>query len=215
MTPPPRNVKIYHITHVDNLAGILNQGNLWSDSERRDRSLECHGVGMPTIKSRRLDKPVPCHDGTAVGDYVPFYFCPRSVMLFILHKRNHPDLEYVGGQKPVLQLEADLGSVIAWAQQEHVPWAFTDRNAAARYCDFFDSLSDLDKVDWEAVATTTWNPPEVKEAKQAEFLVYRAFPWELVECIGVYDQEIQAKVLQLLSGAAHRPAMGIHPEWYY
>jgi ssDNA thymidine ADP-ribosyltransferase, DarT len=27
-----------------------------------------------------------------VGEYVPFYFCPRSITLFLLHKGNHVDL---------------------------------------------------------------------------------------------------------------------------
>jgi ssDNA thymidine ADP-ribosyltransferase, DarT len=33
---------------------------------------------MSTIKQRRLALPVTCHANDHVGDYVPFYFCPRS-----------------------------------------------------------------------------------------------------------------------------------------
>jgi len=43
-----------------------------------------------------------------VGDCVPFYFCPRSVMLYLIYQGNHPDLQYHGGQDLVLHLEADL-----------------------------------------------------------------------------------------------------------
>ncbi len=39
---------------------------------------------MTEIKRRRLfEIDVQCHPDTMVGDYVPFYFCPRSIMLFI------------------------------------------------------------------------------------------------------------------------------------
>jgi len=40
---------------------------------------------MSTIKARRLyDLEVDCHPGTKVGEYVPFYFCPWSIMLYLL-----------------------------------------------------------------------------------------------------------------------------------
>jgi hypothetical protein len=40
---------------------------------------------MSSIKRRRIEQlAVSCHPGTRVGDYVPFYFCPRSIMLFVI-----------------------------------------------------------------------------------------------------------------------------------
>lgn len=42
---------------------------------------------MSEIKRRRLEEiPVDCCSGRMVGEFVPFYFCPRSVMLFVIHK---------------------------------------------------------------------------------------------------------------------------------
>jgi hypothetical protein len=55
---------------------------------------------MTAIKRRRLGLPLPCHAGDRVADYVPFYFCPRSVMLYLIHRGNHPELTYQGGQSP-------------------------------------------------------------------------------------------------------------------
>jgi hypothetical protein len=57
---------------------------------------------MSTIKERRLRLAIECRPGLRVGDCVPFYFCPRSVMLFLLDRGNHPDLTYRGGQGPIL-----------------------------------------------------------------------------------------------------------------
>jgi hypothetical protein len=74
-----------------------------------------------------------CHPGTKVGEYVPFYFCPRSIMLFLLHKGNHVDLTYRGGQRPIVHLEADLRTVVEWADSIERRWAFGNRNAGARY----------------------------------------------------------------------------------
>jgi CxxC-x17-CxxC domain-containing protein len=38
---------------------------------------------MNKIKERRLKLPLSSHFNLFVGDCVPFYFCPRSVMLYV------------------------------------------------------------------------------------------------------------------------------------
>lgn len=93
-------------------------------------------IGMSNIKRRRLALPVRCHPGDRVGDYVPFYFCPRSVMLFVIYCANARELTYRGGQGPIVHLEADLRAVIAWAEEAGRRWAFTLSNAGANYAEF-------------------------------------------------------------------------------
>src|SRR5437867_12770070 len=78
MTTPPARPKIFHITHVDNLRSIVAAGELLSDASMIARGGPLAGIGMSTIKQRRLALPVTCHANDHVGDYVPFYFCPRS-----------------------------------------------------------------------------------------------------------------------------------------
>ena len=120
MAQVPTHPKIYHITHVRNLPQIVEAGVLWSDAKRIELGLSCDVVGMSHIKQRRLREiEVSCHEGTHVGDYVPFYFCPRSIMLYILHMGNHPDLNYNGGQRPILHLQADLHAVVEWLRRSN------------------------------------------------------------------------------------------------
>lgn len=91
---PPR---IYNIVHVDNLASIITDGCLWPDivmAKRKGAAV----IGNNEIKADRLLLPVGCHPGTRVADYVPFYFCPRSVMLYVIYKGNHPNVSYRDGQ---------------------------------------------------------------------------------------------------------------------
>ena len=116
MSAPPKKPKLYHITHIDNLPSIIADGALWSDAERLKRSINITNVGMSHIKRRRLEEiEVTCHPDTFVGEYVPFYFCPRSVMLYLLYRGNHRDLTYRGGQGPILHLEFDLQAIVRWA----------------------------------------------------------------------------------------------------
>jgi hypothetical protein len=215
VSPPPAHPKIYHITHVDNLAAIISNGALLSDSLMDARGGPTAGIGMSNIKSRRLTLPVACHPGTRVGQYVPFYFCPRSIMLFVIARANHPELTYRGGQGPIMHLEADLHRVVAWAEQAGRPWAFSLANAGAVYTEFRNRVSDLDQLDWVAIAAADFRPPEVKEAKQAEFLVYESFPWTLVERIGVQSRLVQVQVEAAFATAYHRPPVELRPAWYF
>ena len=212
--PVPRQLNIYHIVHVDNLASIVADGCLWSDAvmvQRQGGTV----IGMGSIKQRRLGLPVTCHHGLNVGDCVPFYFCSRSIMLYVIHCANHPELAYRGGQQPIVHLEADLHQVVQWAAANGRRWAFSLSNAGAFYTQFRSELEQLGEINWDAVAATDFRAADVKEAKQAEFLIQDSFPWHLVERIGVHSQAIVLRVAKAMQGVTHRPAVEIKPDWYY
>ena len=212
----PESPKIYHITHVDNVRQIVRDRAIWSDAERIRRGFQCKVVGMSEIKRRRLEEiEIECHPGTMVGQYVPFYFCPRSVMLYILHMGNLQDLAYHGGQRPIVHIRADLHAVLEWARIQRKRWAFSKGNAGARYADFSTDPSMLDNLDWEAIQRTDWRDPDIKEAKQAEFLVEESFPWALVEIIGAMDTGIAKQVADVIDEADHQPRIEVEPTWYY
>jgi hypothetical protein len=215
MSPLPLQPKIYHITHVDNLPSIIENGGLVSDAAMIARGGPEAAIGMSAIKQRRLRLPVDCHPGDDVGDYVPFYFCPRSIMLYVLHCANHPDLTYRGGQEPIVHLEADLHDVVAWADGQDRRWAFSLSNAGAVYAQFRASMDDLGELDWPAIAATDFRSAEVKESKQAEFLVHEFFPWNLIQRVGIHSIGIKSRVDAALSRSTYRPVLEIRREWYY
>jgi hypothetical protein len=216
MADAPHQQKIYHITHHRNLPQVIAAGGLWSDARRVELGIDCHVVGMSEIKRRRLEEiEVGCHPGTRVGQYVPFYFCPRSIMLYILHQGNHPDLFYRGGQGPIVHLQADLQATVDWADGNGIRWAFSNVNAGARYADFFASPDRLGEVNWTAVEARDFRRPEIKDGKQAEFLVFEQFPWSLVERIGVINENIRNEVRASLKAAAHAPPVSVERDWYY
>jgi hypothetical protein len=212
---PPDHPQLYHITHIDNLPSILQDGGLRSDATMMARGGPAAAIGMSSIKSRRLRLPLKCFPGDRVGDYVPFYFCPRSVMLYLLHRSNHPGLDYQGGQTPILHLVADMHEVVDWANREGRRWAFTLSNAGTEYTEFRNRLDQLDQVNWTAVAATDFRQPQIKEGKQAEFLVRDFLPWYLVQRIGVYSRAVHQQVATILRAESSRPLVEIRPAWYY
>lgn len=88
-------------------------------------------------------------------------------------------------------------------------------NAGAFYTQFRAQLDQLGEVNWGGVVATDFRPADVKEAKQAEFLVEQSFPWHLVERVGICSQVIAPRVASAMQGGAHRPRVEVKRDWYY
>ena len=218
MTVPPRP-KLYHIVHIDRLASIVSDGQLMCDARMSQRQEVGTMIGMRSIKQRRLGLPISCHSGLRVGDCVPFYFCHRSVMLYLIHRGNNPELSYQDGQGPIAHLEFDMHEAIAWAEQNRRRWAFTLSNAGAYYFEDRCDIGQLGEINWEAVRANQWAgngvPASLKEGKQAEFLVEKSVPWELVNRVGVINRTMAQRVSAALPESGHRPTVEIMQSWYY
>jgi hypothetical protein len=143
---------------------IAVDGYLFSDRVISEREGAGTTIGMGRIKRRRLSLPIACQPGLHVGECVPFYWCPRSVMLFLIHRDNDPDLTYHGGQQPILQLEADLLRTVEWAEQQAKRWAFTLSNAGSYFFENRCDLRQLTEVNWDAVRARKWSGRSVPAA---------------------------------------------------
>ena len=204
--PVPADPPIFHITHFDNLPSILREGGLWCDRKRIELGLSNTNIGHKHIKSRRLARKVQTRAGGTLGDYVPFNFCPRSVMLYVV-SRGHQD--YEGGQENVLHLVSSVSA----ASSLGVPWAFTDRHADLAHAIYYENLKHLDEVPWSVMNKAYWH--EVKEERQAEFLVREFFPWTGVSEVAVKTAAVKQQVTVALQKAKHRPVVSVRPKWYY
>ena len=200
---------IYHITHADNLAQIVRENRLWCDVQRIARNLDNTNIGYSHIKARRMRHPVTVAAGGMLGDYVPFNFCPRSVMLYVVSQGHE---NYQEGQQPIVHLVSSIERIRATGR----PWLFTDRHADLGYANQFDDLARLDEVDWAVMPVLQWGgDTELKEKRQAEFLVHDSCPWSAIEVIGVIDQDMATRVQAVLAGAEHRPRVEVYRDWYY
>jgi hypothetical protein len=208
----PKRPKIYHIVHVDRVESIVADGCLWCDAEVERRDSQGTTIGMPRIKQRRLTElTLTSHPGLYVGACVPFYFSPRSVMLYLLHMGNQ--VSYQGGQGSIVHLEADLQRTVEWAVENNRRWAFSLSNAGSYHFEDRSDLSQLGEIDWDAVQASSWK--QCRERKQAEFLIEQSFPWDLVERIGVCSSTVYRTVSEVLPTGGHRPPVEVRSDWYY
>lgn len=148
-----------------------------------------------------------------MGDYVPFYFAPRSPMLYAIDRGAVAG--YQGGQAPIIYLCSTVEAVV----EKGLEWVFTEGHAEMAYTDFFNDVADLDKVDWKLMREKYWNDTDEdgdrKRRRQAEFLVRTFFPWNLFSYVGVSDHAILEKAAAIIKEAAHQPKLGIQAGWYY
>ena len=208
------NLKIYHIVHIDKLQSIINSGGLLSDSEVIRQGLNGTSIGMNSIKQRRLNElTLSTYPDLYVGQCVPFYFCPRSVMLYMMHRGNSPDINYQGGQGNIIHLEASFLNSINWARTNSKRWVFTSSNAGSRYFEDTNDLSNLERLNWSAINSRDWSVS--REEKQAEFLCENFFDWNLIERIGVSNQTVYEQVLNIINSSYHKPNVEVKNDWYY
>jgi len=216
----PNSPKIYHIVHVDRLNSIIQSNGLWCDAEMINHAESGTRIGMEDIKFRRLNKCIlSSHPDLYVGACVPFYFCPRSIMLYLIYQANHPELSYRGGQSPIVHLEFDLYAVVHWATANDRRWAFTLSNAGSFFFEDRNDLTQLNEINWTAIQSNKWSGPgissSIKEGKQAEFLIEEKLPWELVERIGVLTHNTYTQTSNILTASNHQPQLDIKSNWYY
>jgi len=203
---PPDQTLIFHITDVKNLPGILAEGGLSSDAVMAERGTE--EIGYDHIKARRLKQiQIPCCGGRFVGEFVPFYFCPRSPMLFTVNKgaTGRPP----GCQRTIVHLV----SRIAMGLQIGREWAISDCNAGTFYASFESRLESLSGLDWPAIRAHYWSDKSTQKA--AEFLVADSFPWTGFHQIGCHNSEVAEQVRSLLQHQNHQPTVSVEPFWYY
>jgi len=207
MSHQPEQVLIYHITDVANLPGILADGGLHSDVAMEGRNPKI--VGHTHIKERRMKTiRVPCCGGRFVGEFVPFYYCPRSPMLYTIN-RGRTGLP-AGCQRTVVHLVSTVAAGVGLGRA----WAISDGNAGAAYASFYADLQALDRLDWPAIRATDWRGKTSQ--KSAEFLVADFFPWAAFQSMGCHDSEVAGRVRELLENhQLHRPEVAVKRDWYY
>lgn len=216
--PPLEDIRLFNITHYSNLVEICRSGSLLSDAKIRAEAKEFDtpqvSIAYNHIKERRLTNRIPGYSNLHVGDCVPFYFCPRSVMLYIASKGQKSEYSYAGPQREIIHLSFRLKDVYDWALGRSLRVAFTRTNAGSYFFDAWKDLQDLDQLNWTAINATDWR--DCRDEKQAEFLVEDHVPLSLATSIGVMDQEMQLKVGDILRKCGVSGVqVDVRREWYY
>lgn len=211
----PTPTQVYHFTRVEHLPTIVASG-LVCDNRARAGGLLSIEIGNTDIKARRLGREVPVRPGGVVADYVPFYFAPRSPMLFAIERGNVSG--YTAGTDRVIYLATTVERLL----EVGLDPVLTDRNAVLGYSEFIQ-LRDGEPgdgfIDWQLMGERYWADtdeyPDRRERRMAECLVPGVVPWEAILFVGAKSQTVVSEVRGLLSGAFDAPRVAVRRDWYF
>lgn len=199
-----------HFTHVQHLPTLIQHG-LISDAGAREMGLTAAEVGEARIEEQRRHRFVPCDPGGTVGNYVPFYYAPRSPMMFSISHGNVPT--WHGGCKELIYLVTTLERL----SEEGCVLIFTDRNAVLKIARFSADVDEMGGfTDWELMRAVWWRntdeEPDRRERRQAECLVLDRVPFAVFQEIVVHDEAVAKQAQGALTGLS--VPVVVRADWY-
>jgi hypothetical protein len=211
----PIPTPILRFIHIENLSTIMQRRALHAPNHVPRDNLSYRACIDLEVQGARAMVQIPCGPKGVIHDYVPFYFGYLSPMMLKLKTAQVAD--YDEGQEPLIYLVLTAQAV----QVAGMDFVFCDGHGLARFTDWFDDLNRLDAVDWTMINQRYWsdnlNDMDRQRRKQAEFLVHKSCPWELIDQIVVIDTSVENRVqrIQAAFPAAMRKPIRVERGWYY
>lgn len=208
-----KHLPIFRMVHVDNLEFLIRNG-LWAElSQIHDPEFKT--IGNPSVISRRTYKEVGINPpGGVLGEFIPFYFAGHSPMLLnIATGYNVPLIP----QRNIIFLVCDAIELI----NDGLAWCYTDGNAASSITSFYNTLFNIDTLDWNTIKSTFWNNSlddmDRMRKKASEFLVREHIETRYIKTIIVRNVLASEKVKVILenNGCNIPVAIDTKNDYYY
>jgi hypothetical protein len=181
---------IFRITHIDNVDWDLKHG-----LQCRSSSLEnpnFRNIGNLDLIGKRKNWIVPIPPRGTLSDYVPFYFTPRSPMLYNI-RTGHNGIVQVPMKEIVI-----YGTSLRSLDAEGIKFVFTNQHAKLVTAEYFDDLEDLKRIDWSILANSDFKydptDPRKMDRYQAEALIHQQLPCSLLGAIVCYNESAKSRV---------------------
>jgi hypothetical protein len=219
----PNPVRLFHITAIDNLPGICVTGALLSKSAGNLVGVAYQNIAHAGAQGARAVRPVPDPPGGVVHDYVPFYFAPRSPMLYAVNGGRVAGCNW--RQEDIVHLETTVNRVCMGGN-----FVYYDRNATLAFSQPFIDLAQLDAIAWDLLT----EPPQLDgfckywqnklnypryadrmERRQAEFLVKDAVALDKFTRVGVIDEDRAVRVRAILTQHRINLPVIVMRDWYF
>lgn len=207
---------IHHMTHIDNLASVLKSGYLYSRNKVQALKVLTHYGSGKCVKDARSLKPSAI-DGHTLGDFVLFFFAPRSAMLRSI--RRCPG-GYAASEDDMIYLVADFKKVREWAESKGVRWEVSGRNCLSSTPGIsvdndFAGKDVSPSLPHPAIDTLYPQNANEDSEHMAEFHLLDGLPIELLREIVVKTPEIKNRVKNELMTYQLDLAVEVDRKWYF
>lgn len=202
----------YRITHINNLSLLLQNGIVNKNHPRADAGYI--NIGNNEIIDVRSQLPVRINNYGLIGDYVPFYFTPRSTMLLNILTGHRAPLVQQRNRNEILVIRCLISDLANLPQ-----WFFTDGQANDMATQHYNNLAVLDNIDWLSIQTSNFNKSNGDYDRlrryQAEFLVHQQVPIGHIESLNVFDVQSELVVNNILAQNNINLAVNIKPQYFF
>lgn len=197
----------FRLTHIDNIQYIMRNGLVRASSPLRD--VNYVPIGDSQVIQIRKEKEVLGHH---LSDCLPFYFGPRSPMLYVIqHGYNG-----VSKVKPenIVYCVVRIDDII----KNNIDCIFTDGHALSTLTNYYnkDELANLDSiVKYKDVYSAFWNDEndlDLKRRKEAELLINGDLPIQYLRGLVVYNEKAKEQLVGL--GVTAR-LIAVMPGYYF
>jgi len=195
--------RIYHVTHVSNLPGILGSGALNAEPS------PVTDVSSEEARTARRATTVAGPDSATVAEHVPFYLSPNarlweSMRAGSTDPRLSPTAHGLAAAEFVI-----LVSTVKTVATDEASIVVTDGDAAGPRT----RIAATDET-WKRMLYRLISDDESDGLLSAEFLVKDSVPFDAVTLIGVPHDRARDAVKLALAGSAHVPRVAVHPPWF-
>lgn len=199
------NIKLYRMTHIENIPHILNHGITHRNSFNANPNFIT--IGDLSLIDTRSTKQVNVDNGDfsnpicntiILGDFIPFYFGVKMPMLYVIQNGGN-FVEKATQPEDIVYLVCSLKMII----DSEIKYYFSDGHATDKFTSFYDNskIQELANIiDWSSIKANYWGGQEnlnTKRNKQAEFLVSGNLSPELIIGFGCYNDKAYQKLIDL------------------
>ncbi|WP_166785588.1 DarT ssDNA thymidine ADP-ribosyltransferase family protein [Cryobacterium cryoconiti] len=209
--------RIYHVTHIRNLAGILSSGRLLADTSDAWTTRPAVDLSSAPQRAARRAALVAGDDSPSVASYVPFYLSPNARLWdSLLTESNDPRLskEAHGSQTYdfviLVSTVKKLRDAHDGAETSAAAVAVANGDAAGSLTRFGAAPETADRM-----LRSLRADQESQKIREAELLVTESFPFELVTLVGVANDKVRDAVRTILAAGAYKPKVVVYPPWFH
>lgn len=194
---------LFRLTHIDNISDIIKHGITHANSTNSNPNYRA--IGDSTLITSRINKTVL---GISLGDCIPFYFGPRSPMLYVIQK-GYNGVKQVAA-KDLIYCVINISAI---AEQDFI---FSDGHAFNSLTDFYpkDRIADLNAlVSYQDVYAERWDTEDtdLKRRKEAECLFTHDISYDIIAGFVVYSEAVK----QRLQDMGVTKPISVRPGYYF
>lgn len=208
----PNREYCYRVTHIDNLPMILQHGLVSSRHPKANSGFT--SIGNPEIIGKRSEESVRIAGYETMGDYIPFYFTPRSIMLYNIVTGHRAPVVPKRNAKELVVIRCRIEDLAGLPQ-----FFFTDGQGNDSVTKHYNDLEESDKVDWASIHASRFdkNDSDFDRPRryQAEFLVHGEVPVSHIESLHVVDNATADKVRKILSSHQINLPVIVSPTYFF